>query len=119
MARASCSIESSSCSSRSSPIIQKFNHGAMSDRLCIKSERLGLRTFQKKHIPAITKLLNNWDVVKYGTIPYPVSETYWEKRLAEASKDSLMLVITTQQDGVIGYMILRNPSECAIHVHLK
>merc|ERR1711964_216910 len=67
------------------------------------------------------KLLKNWDVAKYGMIPYPVSKSYWKGRLASASEDSLMLVITTKQDGVIiGYMCLRNPRERGdIHVRLK
>merc|ERR1711964_533090 len=42
-----------------------------------------------------------------------------EARLAKASEDYLMLVITTKQDGIIGYMFLRNPKECANHVHLE
>merc|ERR1711964_425323 len=108
---------------KQNPITRNMPAGhRRSNRLAIKSERLMLRTFQKSHIPAIAKLSNNWDVVQHGTagtIPHPDSEPYWETRLAKASEDYLMLVITTQQDGVIGYMSLRNPKDCTTHDRLS
>ncbi len=61
---------------------------ALIDQLPIRTDRLRLRRLRPGDAPAVTTLMDNWDVVKQtGGIPYPYSEAAARDWIAVEARD--------------------------------
>ena len=77
----------------------KYNQG---EKMKIETERLILREWEEKDIPTLAKLLNNYEIAKNLTVPYPYKEEdakyFIDKAIKKSGKNCYYFAVIRKSD---------------------